>query len=211
MKFIDLFAGLGCFHHALTDLRHECVYACEIDPILNELYKKNWERAPDFDIRKVTMSQIPRHDILCAGFPCQPFSQAAPTHRLRGFDCKENGDLFSWIVKILRAKKPQYFILENAPHLKNHNGGTTWKTVVTELQSIGYQVNADIFSPEEFGIPHNRKRLFIVGNLSGVAMLPSAIVSGESDIQGYLEENPGEVHYISDRQEECLSVLAGLY
>ena len=87
MRFIDLFAGLGCFHHALTKLGHECVYACEIDPTLNELYEKNWGRAPDFDIRQIEISDIPQHDILCAGFPCQPFSHATPTHRLKGFEC----------------------------------------------------------------------------------------------------------------------------
>ena len=206
MRFIDLFSGLGCFHQALAQLEHECVYACEINPTLNELYERNWGIPPDSDIRQVKMNRIPRHDILCAGFPCQPFSQATPTYRLKGFDCTENGDLFSWIVKILRAKKPQYFILENAPHLKNHNGGTTWKTVVTELRSIGYQVNAGIFSPEEFGIPHNRKRLFIIGSLSGIAMLPSAIVTDESGILDYLEEHPSEDHSISERQEECLHV-----
>ena len=206
MRFIDLFSGLGCFHQALTDLGHKCVYACEINPTLNKLYEENWGILPDSDIRQVETSKIPRHDILCAGFPCQPFSHAAPTYRLRGFECSENGDLFGWIVKILRAKKPNYFILENAPHLKNHNGGETWKTVVTELQSIGYQVNADIFSPEEFGIPHNRKRLFIVGNLSGVAMLPFLPVPVKSHVADYLEESPHEAHYISDKQEECLSV-----
>ena len=206
MKFIDLFAGLGCFHQALARLGHECVYACEINPMLNELYEKNWGVSPDFDIREVEVSSIPKHDILCAGFPCQPFSHAAPTHRLKGFECPENGDLFSWIVKILRAKKPNYFILENAPFLKNHDGGRTWETMETMLCSIGYEVKKNIFSPEDFGIPHNRKRLFIIGNLSGAPLFPPLPTSVCSDIGDYLEENPSEAYYISERQEECLNL-----
>ena len=206
MKFIDLFAGLGCFHQALARLGHECVYACEINPMLNELYEKNWGVSPDFDIREVEVSSIPKHDILCAGFPCQPFSHAAPTHRLKGFECPENGDLFSWIVKILRSKKPNYFILENAPFLKNHDGGATWKTVETELRSIGYEIDKNVFSPEDFGIPHNRKRLFIIGSLSGEPLFPSSLNSVNSVLDDYLEESPSEVYCISEEQEECLSL-----
>lgn len=206
MKFIDLFAGLGCFHHALARLGHECVYACEINPMLNELYEKNWGVSPDFDIREVKISNIPKHDILCAGFPCQPFSHATPTHRLKGFKCPENGDLFSWIVKILRKQKPNYFILENAPFLENHDGGRTWETMETELRSIGYKVEKDIFSPEDFGIPHNRRRLFIIGNLSGIPVFPSLSTSVCLDIGEYLQENPCEAHYISEKQEECLNL-----
>lgn len=206
MKFIDLFAGLGGFHLALRELGHECVFACEIDGQLNALYEENFRMHAAFDIRKVDMVDIPDHGILCAGFPCQPFSQATPTHRLKGFECPENGDLFSWIVKILKAKKPKYFILENAPHLKNHDAGKTWATMLTELQSIGYDVDADIYSPEELGIPHNRKRLFIVGNLSGIALLPSLAVCANSDISNYLEVTPHDPHCISERQEECLNV-----
>ena len=150
MKFIDLFAGLGGFHQALSDLGHECVYACEIDPDLNALYKENWDIEPEFDIRKINLNKIPEHDILCAGFPCQPFSHAAPKHRRKGFECDENGDLFNWVVNILRAKRPTYFILENAPYLVNHNDGQTWKKMVKKLTrklrgtvDLRYQVDAD--------------------------------------------------------------------
>ena len=206
MRFIDLFSGLGCFHQALTDLGHKCVYACEINSTLNQLYEKNWGVSPDFDIRKIEVDQIPPHDILCAGFPCQPFSHAAPPHRLKGLKCPENGDLFEQIVNILSEKKPDYFILENAPHLKNHDRGKTWETIETKLKSVGYQVDADVFSPEEFGIPHNRKRLFIIGNRSDFPLFPSPSNYALSDIADYLEENPDEAYYISDKQEECLDV-----
>ena len=206
MQFIDLFAGLGCFHRALTDLGHECVYACEIDSTLNELYKKNWGRAPDFDIRQVKIDDIPSHDILCAGFPCQPFSIAAPVYRQKGFKCEENGDLFSWIVKILRAKKPNYFILENTPYLKNHDSGKTWKTVQKRLKNIGYEVDGHVFSTSQFGIPHNRRRLFIIGNLSGSVSWPVGNGSVEKSIDTFLDESPDEARYLSDREIDCLNL-----
>ena len=206
MRFIDLFAGLGCFHQALTDLGHECVYACEINSILNELYEKNWGRSPDSDIRQVKISDIPSHDILCAGFPCQPFSHAAPTHKLKGFECPENGDLFSRIVKILSEKKPRYFILENAPHLLNHKAGKTWRKAVSELQRAKYNVDANVYSPTEFGIPHNRKRLFIVGSRSDVVFLPTFPVSTVSNLSTFLDMNPAEARYLSEKQIECLDL-----
>ena len=112
MKFIDLFAGLGGFHLALSQQGHNCVYASEIEKSLREFYKKNFNIYPDGDITKVKISKIPHHHILCAGFPCQPFSQAG--HK-RGF--KENfegrGNLFFEICRVLRDKEPKAFFLEN--------------------------------------------------------------------------------------------------
>ena len=207
MKFIDLFAGLGCFHHALTDLGHEYVYACEIDSTLNELYEKNWEvDPPASDIRQVRISDIPPHDILCAGFPCQPFSHATPTHKKKGFECPENGDLFSLIVKILSEKKPSYFILENAPHLLSHNGGKTWRKAVNELKGVEYHTDVNVYSPTDFGIPHNRKRLFIVGSRSDVVILPAFPVSTVSNLSTFLDVKPPEARYLSERQIECLDL-----
>ncbi len=125
MKFIDLLAGLGGFHQALKQLGHQCVFACEIDKQLNALYEENFGRKPDLDIRDVNVADIPEHDILCAGFPCQPFSKATPTNRRTGFDYPDQGDLFDYVIKILNAKKPRYFILENVPNLKRHDSGQT--------------------------------------------------------------------------------------
>ena len=206
MKFIDLFAGLGCFHQALADLGHECVYACEIDPTLNELYEKNWGILPDFDIREAKIGKIPKHDILCAGFPCQPFSLATPTYRRKGFSCEENGDLFGEIVKILRERTPNYFILENSSHLKTHNAGKTLETIETELESLGYEVNSQVFSPSDYGIPHNRRRLFIVGNLSDVASLPTLSPCAEADIGDFLNVNPSEARCLTEREIDCLTL-----
>ena len=210
MEFIDLFAGLGCFHQALKNLGHCCVFACEIDKTLNSLYKENWSISAALDIRKVDLSQIPPHDILCAGFPCQPFSQATPKDKQTGFKCSKNGDLFNIIVEILRLNRPKYFILENVPFLLKHDEGKTWETMETALKVVlddeSYYIDKGIFSPESIGIPQNRKRLFIVGSRIGNVSLPTLSSSKTPDIYDCLDENPKETRIISDRHVQCLEV-----
>src|SRR3989344_7191352 len=124
MKFIDLFAGLGGFHQALSKLGHECVFACDIDKQLIQLYEKNFGIKPEEDIRKVVIESIPSHNILCAGFPCQPFSKAGDQ---QGFDCPRNGDLFEYVLKIIKYHKPNYIMLENVANIQTHDNGNTWK------------------------------------------------------------------------------------
>lgn len=114
LRFIDLFAGLGGFHLALKTLGHECVFACEVNDDLAALYEKNFGIRPHGDIRKLNISSVPEHDILCAGFPCQPFSKAGDQ---QGFDCPQWGDLIDYAIRILRTHKPRYFIIENVPDL----------------------------------------------------------------------------------------------
>lgn len=122
LKFIDLFAGLGGFHIALKSFGHECVFASELNAELQDLYAKNFGVKPHGDIRNVDVYTIPSHDILCAGFPCQPFSKAGAQ---KGFECPQWGMLFDDIVEILRHHKPTYFIIENVPNLSSHDGGKT--------------------------------------------------------------------------------------
>ena len=207
MKFIDLFAGLGGFHQALTQLDHQCVFACEIDKHLNALYEENFGRKPDLDIRNVNVENIPKHDILCAGFPCQPFSKATPTDRRTGFDYPKEGNLFDYVIDILKAKKPHYFILENVPNLKKHNSGQTWKRVLEDLkQDDEYRVNDGCFSPHQFEIPQIRRRLFIVGNRFGPARLPELPPYVEPDIRTILKKNPPNAQKLSERVRQCLQV-----
>ena len=209
MKFIDLFAGLGGFHQALTQLNHQCVFACEIDKQLNALYEENFGRKTDLDIRNVDIARIPDHDILCAGFPCQPFSKATPTDRRTGFDDPDQGDLFDYVIKILNAKKPRYFILENVPNLQKHDSGQTWQKILKNLENlrdIKYQVNEACFSPHQFGIPQIRRRLFIVGNRFGPANLPEAPSDRKPDIGTILDDNPSSARKLSEPVQECLDV-----
>jgi len=160
MKFIDLFSGLGCFHIALKSLGHECVYACEINKELNDLYFDNHAIKPDLDITKVDLKAIPNHDILCAGFPCQAFSKAG---RQLGIS-DDRGKLINTVIEILYIKKPKYFILENVRNLEKHDNGKTWEFIYSELTRLGYNVDKKILSPHNFGIPQHRERIFIIGS-----------------------------------------------
>lgn len=160
-RFIDLFAGLGGFHLALRALGHECVFASELKEDLQTLYKQNFPDTPIFgDITRIDPNDIPPHDIVCAGFPCQPFSQAG---KREGFnDAKQRGTLFDYICAIVSTHRPKYLILENVQNLKTHDNGNTWKVIQEKLAELNYDVRADILSPHQFGLPQHRKRIFIV-------------------------------------------------
>lgn len=171
LKFIDLFAGIGGFHFALDDLGAECVFASEINPYARQTYIHNHKKkSPELfelnnfagDIKDVAPGRIPDFDILCGGFPCQPFSQAGYK---RGFhDEKENrGNLFFDIVKILKTKKPQAYFLENVRHIKNHDDGKTFKAIQNELERIGYSFHYKMVKASDHGLPQHRPRIFMVG------------------------------------------------
>ena len=189
MKFIDLFAGLGGFHLALRRLGHECVFASEIDRGLADLYEKNFGIRPKGDIRHVELSDIPKHDILCAGFPCQPFSKAGEQ---RGLECPQWGNLIDHIARILRCHKPCYFIIENVPNLVRHNNGKTWKGIINMLCATGYYVDYRKYSPHQFGIPQVRDRTFIIGarNFSNGFSWPDPKHSARISIRTILEKSP---------------------
>ncbi len=164
-KFIDLFAGIGGFHQAMRKLGGECVYAAEINPETAETYRKNYKIKALNDITKLNPNDIPQHDVLCAGFPCQSFSKAGSQ---KGFG-DVRGVLFFDIVRILknhieRYGGPKYLILENVRNLVSHDKGRTWIRIRTELENIGYNVvkNPIIVSPHYFGIPQLRERVVIV-------------------------------------------------
>ncbi len=162
LRFIDLFAGLGGFHFALSELGCECVFASELREDLQKLYTVNHPGTPIFgDMTKIPVEDIPSHNILCAGFPCQPFSQAG---KLQGFsDEKERGNLFNNICDIIEYHKPEYVILENVANLKGHDNGNTWNVIYDKLfNELDYWVEDDILSPHQFGIAQHRKRIYIV-------------------------------------------------
>lgn len=162
LKFIDLFAGLGGFHLALKELGCECVFASEIKDDLRKLYKINFPKTPVLygDITKIKPEEIPPHDILCAGFPCQPFSQAG---KRQGFNDKGRGNLFYNICDIVKCHRPKYILLENVANLKNHDNGRTWETIKKELEALEYEVaEPAILSPHQFSIPQHRRRIYIV-------------------------------------------------
>ena len=189
LRFIDLFAGLGGFHQALEALGHECVFACERDKQLAALYEQNFGIRPHGSIRALDLSAVPSHDILCAGFPCQPFSKAGGQ---RGFECPQWGDLIDYVIRILRLHKPKYFIVENVPNLVRHRQGRTWRTIIHRLRLAGYSVDDGLLSPHHFGIPQIRERAFLVGRRGGLASFkwPEPLLDNELSIHSVLEKSP---------------------
>ncbi len=165
MKFIDLFAGLGGFHQALTKLGHECVFASEKKANLAQIYEQTYGITVNTNIREINACDIPDHDILCGGFPCQPFSKAGNQQGL--FDPK-NGSFFDIIVEILQVKQPTFFILENVRNLESHDDFKTWNYILVRLEELGYTVEKNVMSPHNYNIPQHRERLFIVGSRNGL-------------------------------------------
>jgi DNA (cytosine-5)-methyltransferase 1 len=158
LKFIDLFAGLGGFHQALESLGHECVFASELNDDLRDLYKINHGIDCTGDINAVEVKDIPKHDIICAGFPCQPFSKAGKQNGLKD---EINGNFFYKIMEIADFHNPEFIILENVPNLKSHDDGKTWIHMKKILEKK-YEVMEEILSPHLFGIPQHRSRIYIV-------------------------------------------------
>jgi DNA (cytosine-5)-methyltransferase 1 len=205
LRFIDLFSGLGGFHLALARFGHKAVFACELDPGLRELYKQNFGLMPAGDIRTVAPADVPAHDILCAGFPCQPFSKAGGQE---GFECPRWGDLFEYVLKIVSHHHPRYLLLENVPNLERHDGGRTWRIMETKLRAEGYDVRARRLSPHRFGIPQIRDRMFIVASRVSLDrfMWPTETYDGRNSIASVLDERPTGAKLISRQVEECLQV-----
>ena len=207
-RFIDLFAGLGGFHLALNRLGGECVFAAEWKEHLRTLYKNNFGIRPEGDITKVEIAKIPDHDVLTAGFPCQPFSKAGEQ---LGFECTEQGDLFFNVQSILEAKRPRFFILENVPNLLKHDEGKTWAKIQKILGrgegGLGYYVYAERFSPHNFGIPQIRERVYILGSLEPIENFAWPQTSAvETCIETVLDDNPPDAKKLSTQVLECLNV-----
>lgn len=171
MKYISLFAGIGGFDLALQRQGHECVYANEWDKYASKIYNKNFhkglnEKGIDTrDIRTVSTNEIPEHELLVGGFPCQAFSIAG---KRRGFD-DTRGTLFFEIARVLRDKKPRLLLLENVKGLLSHDSGNTFKTIISALTELGYDLQWQVLNSKNFGVPQNRERVFVVGNLRGTS------------------------------------------
>lgn len=186
--FVDLFAGIGGFHHALKSLGGECVMASEIDESCQKVYRNTFPDLPAEalvgDIRGLTRLDdqtdrsledlaelVPDHDVLAAGFPCQPFSKSGAQ---RGIADKTRGTLFFDIMRIVKAKNPRYIILENVRNLAGPRHRDTFATIITQLRDAGYRVSADpvilsphLLSPDDGGSPQHRERVFVLAEHVG--------------------------------------------
>lgn len=159
LKFVDLFCGIGGFRIALEQCDCECVFSCDIDKYVKETYYNNFGDYPKDDITKIDSKDIPDHDILCAGFPCQPFSLAG---KRLGFD-DSRGTLFFEVARILNDKKPQAFILENVSGITNHDNKNTIKVIEKTLDDIGYTFKGKLMNASQYGVPQNRYRWYCIG------------------------------------------------
>ena len=162
MRFADLFCGIGGFHAALHRLGHECVFATDIEPHAADVYEANWGQPGGHpvlsDIRDV-LDEIPEMDIICAGFPCQPFSKSGAQE---GFTDQTRGTLFHDICTLAEKHKPAILFLENVPNLVKHDKGNTFSVIESRIRELGYGFWWKILSPHKFGTPQIRTRVYIV-------------------------------------------------
>lgn len=166
-KFIDLFAGIGGFRMAFQNLGGKCIFTSEWDKFSQKTYEANYGEVPFGDITKVNEDLIPNHDILLGGFPCQPFSIAGVSKKnslgkAHGFKDKTQGTLFFDIVRIIEAKRPKAFLLENVKNLVSHDKKKTFKVIKGTLEELGYSVHAKVLDGKHF-VPQHRERIFLVG------------------------------------------------
>jgi len=168
LKFIDLFAGIGGTRLAFEKAGCECVFSSEWDKFAQQTYEANFGEKPRGDIRKIPSSEIPDHDILVAGFPCQPFSISGVSKknalgRPHGFDDSTQGTLFFEIKRIIQDKRPAVFLLENVKHLKRHDKGNTYRVIRDTLEKeLDYTIFDEVLDADSY-VPQHRERIFIVG------------------------------------------------
>lgn len=211
-KFIDLFAGIGGFHQAMVNLGGECVLASEIDDYAIETYKTNYGMDSNVNIRDLNEQDIPKHDVLCAGFPCQAFSKAG--HQ-KGFADETRGTLFFEIVRILKYHKTPYIVLENVRNLTAHDNGNTWKVIKNSLKELGYIITEEpiIISPHQLGIPQLRERVVILGihESLGVKELKIELPTMKKQDVNFMTsgiiqtERVDDKYYISEHEEKVLT------
>ncbi len=159
LRFVDLFCGMGGFRLAFEAQGCKCVYSSDIDEYACRTYELNFGDFPKSDITKVEAKDIPEFDILCAGFPCQPFSIAG---KRLGFD-DTRGTLFFDVARILKEKKPMAFLLENVRGLSNHDGGKTLNVILNTLDELGYETEWKVLNAKDYGVPQNRERWYCIG------------------------------------------------
>jgi len=196
-KFIDLFAGIGGFRTGFERNKCNCVFSSEIDEHAGEMYQANYNEKTFKDITKIDEKEIPNHDILLAGFPCQPFSIAGEK---KGFN-DTRGTLFFDIERILKAKRPKAIVLENVKYFKSHDSGNTLKVVLNALENIGYTTSWQVLNAKDFGVPQNRERTIIVGSLNAIKFDFNKLKRKQpSFIKDILEDDNGQIEYLDERE-----------
>ncbi len=197
-KFIDLFAGIGGIRLPFDELGYECVFSSEIDKFAQKTYQSYFDEIPAGDITQIEPETLPDFDILLAGFPCQPFSQAGLK---KGF-MDTRGTMFFYIENIIKIKKPNVIFLENVKGLRNHDKGRTFKTICNSLEQLGYSVKSTVLAAKDFGLPQHRERIYIVAfkdkNKAEQFSFPTPS-SIETKVGDILEESVDDKYTISDK------------
>lgn len=196
MKFIDLFAGIGGFHQVLRNHGMECVFASEWDKHASQTYLENYGLQPSGDITDIAEKDIPKHDFLCAGFPCQAFSISG---KQKGFE-DTRGTLFFDVARIVKYHKPKVLFLENVKNFAKHDSGKTLNTVEQVLITLGYDVYFKVLNASHFGLPQNRERIYIVAfrkDLNIKRFLFPSPKNIKTCLNDILEENPVDAKIIN--------------
>ena len=211
MRFVDLFCGIGGFHAALHRLGHECVFATDIDKAAAETYELNWGKPGGFDVHRdirEVLDEIPEMDVICAGFPCQPFSKSGAQ---QGFQDQTRGTLFHDICFLAEKHKPKVLFLENVPHLVKHDNGNTFSVIQKRIDELGYDFQWAILSPHKFGVPQVRTRVYIVAIRKDLAKrrdfsFPQEFEAIELDVRSVLDSKVDEKYNLTKKELAWLNM-----
>lgn len=199
IRFIDLFCGVGGIRLGLEKHGFECVMSSDINAECQKTYLENFGEFPMGDITKIDIAKIPDHDILCAGFPCQPFSISG---KQKGFE-DTRGTLFFDICRIIDTKKPKVLLLENVKHLVHHDKGHTLEVILKKLKDLGYHVSWKILNGLNFGVPQNRERIIIIGSLMSTFDFNKIEHQPRKSLLEYLDKT-GDFEYLKSEEYTLL-------
>ncbi len=199
IRFIDLFCGIGGIRLGMEEAGFECVMSSDINVECQKTYFENFGEEPAGDIIEINEKDIPAHDILCAGFPCQPFSISG---KQKGFE-DTRGTLFFEICRIIHEKKPSVIFLENVKHLVHHDHGNTLRTILANLEALGYQVSWRVLNGVDFGVPQNRERIIIIGSLHGKFDFEALQKQPRGRLLDFLDEG-GNFEYLAPEEYTLL-------
>lgn len=205
ITFIDLFCGIGGIRIGMESQGFKCVMSSDINTECQRTYQENFNELPLGDITKINEKNVPNHDILCAGFPCQPFSISG---KQKGFD-DTRGTLFFEICRIINEKRPKVVFLENVKHLVYHNHGHTLEVILKKLEDLEYKVSWKVLNGSDFGVPQNRERIIIVGSKVGkfdfskIQTVPRGRLIDFLDSEGNFEYlNPEEYTLLNETKQQ---------
>ncbi len=191
--FIDLFSGIGGFRIGFEQAGFACLMSSEINDYCKTTYQKNFGELPLCDVTKIPLDAIPDHDVLTAGFPCQPFSICG---KKRGFE-DTRGTLFFHICEIINAKQPKVVLLENVKHLIHHDSGNTLTVILNSLEELGYYVTTKLLNAKSFGLPQNRERIIIFATKAKPFNFAKCCFSPTKPLETFLDDDTGDFEFLN--------------